>query len=424
MKRLARSINNYMYYGWVIVFISAVGLFFSAPGQTYSISVFKNIYQEEFNVSSSMMSLGYTLATILSGSLLVIVGKFVDNYGQRVMMIIIGILLALTTFYHSFLMNVAMIFSGFFFLRFFGQGSLTLIPHSLVPQWFEKKRALALSLETFGQLIATMTVPAFNYWLITQVGWQNAWRIWGVLLLVVFVPMAYVLVINKPSDIGLSIDNGKIKNDEDAKKDALKLENESFTLKETLRTKEFWMIGLMATVVPLFTTGITFHFFDMMALRNVSNAQASFIIGLIAFPAFFMPFVARLLIDRYPMKHIFFGALVMVFIAMIWLAFFVNGAISAGAFILFYGIAVAVKMVALNTIWPTYFGRKYLGAIRGAATVFMVFSTAIGPLPLGIVYDLTGSFNIAIYIMMGHALIAMIFALAIRRPNKFKVKPT
>lgn len=418
MKSLARSINKYLYYGWVIVFISAVSLFFSAPGQTYSISVFKNIYQEEFNVSSSMMSLGYTLATILSGSLLVIIGKFVDRYGQRIMMMIVGILLALTTFYHSFVINVAMIFSGFFFLRFFGQGSLTLIPHSLVPQWFEKKRALALSLETFGALIATMSVPAFNYWLITQIGWQNAWRVWGIGLLIVFVPLTYIFVINKPSEIGLTIDNGTIKNDEDAKKDAQKLTAESFTLKEALQTKEFWMIGLMSTVVPLFSTGITFHFFDMMALRNVSNAHASFIIGLVAFPAFFMPFAARLLIDRYPMKYIFFGALVMIFIAMVWLAFFVNGAISAAAFILFYGVAVAVKIVTLNTIWPTYFGRKYLGAIRGATTVFMVLSTALGPLPLGIVYDLTGSFNIAIYIMMGHALIAMVFALSIRRPNK------
>lgn len=39
-QKMAAPISTPFYYGWMIVLISALGVFFSGPGQTYSISVF------------------------------------------------------------------------------------------------------------------------------------------------------------------------------------------------------------------------------------------------------------------------------------------------------------------------------------------------------------------------------------------------
>ncbi len=417
MQSVAQKINNKIYYGWVMVAVSGLGLFFSAPGQTYSISVFINAWRSEFGYSASLMSAGYMAATILSGSLLVVMGKMVDRFGQRTMMMVVGIMLAFSAFYNSYVMNIGMIFFGFFLLRYFGQGSMTLIPHSLVPQWFEKKRAFAMSLENIGGLIATLSVPTINYFMITTFGWQMAFRFWGIALVVIFVPVVFFTVINRPEDINMQIDGEN--NGVDAAKEALeKMNHESFSLKEALKTKAFWFIGGMSIIVPMFSTGVTFHFFEMMGQRNLSENNAAFIIGMLAFPAFFMPFVAKILIDKYPPKYIFFTTLIMIFLSMIYLAFFVSGFISAMLFILFYGTAVAIQVVTLNIIWPTYFGRKYLGSIRGAAQVFMVVSTAVGPLPLGLSFDVTGSFNYAIYLMMGLTIISMIFSISIQKPKK------
>jgi len=48
-----------------------------------------------------------------------------------------------------------------------------------------------------------------------------------------------------------------------------------------------------------------------------------------------------------------------------------------------------------TVIWPTYFGRANIGAIRGLATpVSLVFSAA-GATMTGFVFDATGSYNIA-----------------------------
>ena len=419
MRETALKLNRKFYYGWMMVFMSGLAFFVSAPGQTYSISVFINAYNQEFGYSSTLISSGYSIATTISGLSLIFMGRAVDRFGARKMMIVAGVMLGLTAFYNSFVSNIVMIFIGFFLLRYFGQGSLTLIPNALVPQWFEKKRAFSISLAGVGNLLATLSIPAFNYFMINAIGWQQAWRVWSLILLVGFVPLVYLLVVNRPEDIGIPMENDLTNGDEDAVKVSLaKMEKESFTLKQALKTKEFWFAGIIGMIPSMFTTGITFHFFSMMSLRGVSNDHAAIIIGLVALPAFIMPFIARLVIDRYPVKYVFSVTLVFMILSMLWLAFMVNNALTATMFILFYGTSVAVQAVALNVLWPNYFGRLYLGSIRGAATVFMVLGSALGPLPFGVGYDLTGGYNHVIIGMILFTSITVFMALSIKQPIK------
>ncbi len=420
MKSLALKINKRFYYGWVIVFVSALAFFFSAPGQTYSISIFINVYETEFGYSKTALSTGYSIATTISGLLMIFIGRFTDKFGQRVMLVIVATMLAFTTFYNSFSINIWMIFSGFFFLRFFGQGSMTLIPNSLVPQWFEKKRAVAISLSEFGNFFATLLVPIFNVWLIHNISWQNAWRFWGFSLLLIFVPVALLLVINRPENVGMTMENGASEDEEAAQKSLERMQKTSFTLKQALSTKAFWLAAFIGLIAPMFTTGITFHWIAIMAQRSISREAAAITIGLIALPFATAPFFARMIIDRYPVQKVLFTTLTMYFIAMGWLAFFVNGMLGAILFILFYGLAISIHSVTLNTLWPNFFGRQYLGSIRGATTVFMVIGSALGPLPFGIVFDQFGSFVPVILGMMVMTALAMIFALFIRKP----IKPT
>jgi len=418
MKNLIIKINKYVYYGWIIVFVSGIALFMSSPGQTYSISVFINEYNKEFNFSSTLISSAYSIATTISGLLLIFMGRAVDKVGQRRMMLIVGLLLALTAFYNSFVSSVLMISIGFFLLRYFGQGSLTLIPNSLVPQWFSKKRALAISLSGIGSLLGTLLIPTFNLWLIHSIGWQMAWRVWSIILIVVFLPLVYVFIGNKPEDYNIAVENEKDLDKHELEKSLRQVELDSFTLKEAVATKDFWFAGLISMVPSMFSTGLTFHFFKIMELRSVGEDSAALIIGLIAFPAFFIPFIARGVIDKYPVKYTLSITLMMVIISMVFLIFGVINQFTAISFILFYGLAIAIQNVSLNVLWPNYFGRNNLGSIRGAATVFMVLGSALGPLPFGLSYDLTGNYNYAIFGMMIFTFVTLALSLFIKKPTR------
>lgn len=418
MEEHAKAINTKFYYGWVIVAVSGLAMLFSAPGQTFSVSVFIDAYGEEFDYSSTLISTGYSIATVLSGTLIVFMGRFVDKFGHRVALVTAGVLLAVATLFNSFIANIGMMFIGFFLLRYFGQGSMTLLPESLVPQWFDKRRGFALSIMGIGITIATLLVPRYNLFLINQFGWQGAWRVWSVMILVVLVPVVFFFVINRPEDIGVTVENEHNGNKESADKAYAKMLKESFSLKEAIKTRQFWFVGLMSMIGPMFTTGVTFHFFSIMALRNVERGTSAFIIGLIALPAFIMPLIARSVIDRFPFKVTFLIVQSIFLLSMIWLAFAVTGAASAVFFILFYGTGFTLMSVTMNAMWPSYFGRAYLGSIRGAGTVFMVIGSSLGAVPFGVSYDITGNYNAAIFIMMGMTVGAIVLVSLLSRPTK------
>lgn len=138
------------YYGWLIVFMGALGLFFSGPGQTYFISVFIDQYIQDFGWSRSLVSSTYSIATICAGLLLFLIGRSIDHFGYRTVSVITASLLAFACFWNGFMVNTIMLFIGIFLLRLLGQGSMALVHNSLVPQWFIKQRGRALSFLAIG----------------------------------------------------------------------------------------------------------------------------------------------------------------------------------------------------------------------------------------------------------------------------------
>lgn len=416
-NKLALKINRFFYYGWIIVFISALAAFFSSPGQTYSISAFIDSYIAEFGHSRTMISVIYSVATVCSGLLLVWMGKAVDRFGQRTMFVIVGLMLTITVFFNSFIINIPMIFVGFFLLRYFGQGSLTLIPSSLIPQWFDKHRALALSLLTLGTIMGNMVVPRLNVFMIKTYGWNTAWRLWGLGLLVVFLPIMWAFTINKPEDINLLPDNEEVKSQQDLEDELEEVARTSFSLKEALKFKEFWFVGLISMIVPMISTGMMFHFYSIAAEKGFGETATASVIGLMALPGFFMPLVAGTIIDRYRSKHIIFVSLFMIAIDL-FLFRFAGSLVFIGVFLFIYGLFSNIQGVTISVIWVKYFGRLHLGEIRGMATVFIVLGSAVGTVPFGLSYDMTGSYNTAFLLMALLTGIGMIFALSIRRPRR------
>lgn len=193
LKSLKRPISTDFYYGWIIVIIAGLGVFFSGPGQTYSNSVFIDSYIQDFGWSRSLVSSIYSTATLFAGLLLFFAGRFVDKFGHRRMSVIVGLGLGLALFWNSIVYTPTMLFFGFFLIRLLGQGSMTLIPNTLVPQWFIQKRGRALSFMTIGGFLSSASFPPINNWMIHTWGWPIAWRVWAILLIFLFVPLAYFL---------------------------------------------------------------------------------------------------------------------------------------------------------------------------------------------------------------------------------------
>ena len=130
---------------------------------------------------------------------------------------------------------------------------MSLIPSTLVPQWFVRNRGKALSLMSLGNVAASTLFPPLNNIFITHMGIRFTWRIWAALLIIFMAPIGWIFVRNRPEDMGCLPDGKAISNDtqnalEDAKSD---YDNEyPWTLKEAMKTHAFWLM-LFCMIFPI-----------------------------------------------------------------------------------------------------------------------------------------------------------------------------
>ena len=412
-----------IYYGWIIVFIGALGIFFSGPGQTYSNSIFIDAYIEGFGWSRSLVSSVYSIATLVAGLIMIFVGRFIDRFGQRVMMVVVGTLFAIACFWNSAVSTIWMLSIGFFAIRLLGQGSMSLIPNTLAAQWFVKKRGFAVSLMALGSFISAMVFPIINTWLIDTWDWRFAWQFWGILLLVIFVPVALLGVRNKPEDIGLEPD-GPLKQKEELKpilgSAVVKEAEEDWTLQEAKKTRAFWAILICVGIPSMINTGITFHILSIFGSNDLSPGIAATVLSLMAMVGIPMSFVSGFITDRVQTNYLLLAIFIIEFILLLMLLI-TNNFFMAILFGIIWGTANGLERISLNVIWPNYFGRKYIGSINGVGVTMTVLGSSLGPLPFGVGFDLFHSYTPVLLASLIFPVIGMVCAILAKKPNKSEI---
>lgn len=411
-------IKTKIYYGWVIVAIAALGLFFSGPGQTYSISMFISVYIKQFGWSRSMISGFYSIATLMAGLLIPFVGRKIDIIGHRKMLFFVPILLAATAVWMGQVTTAWMLFIGFMMLRLLGQGSMTLLSSTLVSKWFVKKRGRAFSAMILGGVIGSAVIPMINNLLLDNMGIQFAWRFWAVLLVGVMVPAAGFFVRNKPENIGLEADGVVTINKEQST-----LENEAngdrrdWTLKEAMGTRTFWLLLYCMIIPSMINTGMTFHMVSIVEQKGLTAIFAATLLSLTAIIQLGMNFVAGFLVDRTKpnrLKAMNYWFMVVAILIMI----FARSSYVLIFYAVFNAVFNSIESVTTEVLWPSYFGLKYLGSIRSIAMTTMVIGSALGPLPFGFAFDTFNTYTGILVVMMIFPIVGSIACFISPRPIK------
>lgn len=400
------------FYGWTIVGIAAVCMFFSGVGQTFAVSIFITSYVEDFGWSRSLVSGYYSVATMVAGLLLPLVGRMVDKGGHRKLITVVSALLGLACLWMSFVTRPVMLFVGLLFLRLFGQGSMMLIPSTLVPQWFVRSRGKALSFMAVGGVVGAGVLPPLNNWLATTFGMGNTWRIWAVLLIGFMAPLGWHLVRNLPEEIGEIPDgrrNASQERDNPKYMNRIPVSEASWTLKEAMATRAFWFMLFCMVVAAMVNTGITFHIVSIMGSKGHSSAFAAMVLSITALIQFPLTFVAGYVVDRVKVSYVKAASFVVLLAAMTMLL----ASESRYALILFalvHGVFTVFDTVSTGVLWPNYFGRKNLGSIRSIAMTAMVIGSALGPLPFGYAYDIFQGYTEILLFMMVFPVLAIFAA--------------
>ncbi|PPR25019.1 MAG: hypothetical protein CFH40_00587 [Alphaproteobacteria bacterium MarineAlpha10_Bin3] len=413
-------------YGWLIVAVAALGIFVSGPGQSHTFSVFLVHIQADLGISATSIASAYAFATLAAAFGLPWMGRLVDRLGPRRMLLVVTMLLGLACLAFGAAAGYLWLAVGFAALRFLGQGSLMLNCSNLVSHWFERRRGFALSLMSIGFAVSMAVHPPLSQWLIDTVGWRQAWFWLGASTWLLMLPPVLFLVHDRPELLGLAPDGGAVPRTPDGAASAAAASVEAsaeqgLTLREALATGTFWILCAGLFGLSMLVTSLHFFQVSILTTQGLSEAAAARIFPLSALVmVIVIPLVGRAL-DRFPTHRVFAFGLVVMVVSLISAAQ-VHDLGTALIYAVAFGVNNGCTMTFFSYMWPRYFGRKHLGSIQGMGQMIGIFGASLGPLPLGIAFDLLGSYRETLMLLALYPAGCAIAALFLRAPPQMSAK--
>ena len=180
-----------LFYGWLIVFVSAVGLFLGAPLAVYSFGVFFKPLVVGFHTSRASVSFAFSLFNLVGALSIPCTGMAIDSFGaKRVILaftLLYGLVLCSALWVDSSLWQLYLFFTVLGIAMTSGPAS---VPYGVViSHWFNRHRGLALGLSMMGIGIGSVVVPILAQRLITMFCWRMAFAIFGAAVLLLPLPV-------------------------------------------------------------------------------------------------------------------------------------------------------------------------------------------------------------------------------------------
>ena len=380
-KKIYDKINKKFFYGWTIVGIGSLGIFTSGAGQSHTFSPFIPVISKDLQISSTSITTAYMIATLFAAFLLPQIGKLVDRYGPRIILINTTIFLGIGCLVFGAASNFLMLAVAFGFLRFFGQGSLMLGSANIITQWFDKKRGIALGLMGLGFALSMGLHPLISDFLITNYGWRHAWIILGLSTWILMLPPLIFLAIDKPEDVNEKPDG--------IQQTVINKHTKIFglNLNEALKEKSFYILSFSFFSISSLVTAL--HFFQVTILNQYfslpSREAAALFIPTMITMIIFIPLAGKLL-DRFKTHNVIGISLLVTTASLISITFSSNITFAI-IYSIIFGINNAFNLALFGYIWPRYFGRLHVGSIQGTGQMVLVVGASIGAMPFALAMD-------------------------------------
>lgn len=400
------------FYGWRVVLLAGLALGMTAPGQTIGVSVFVDPLIADLEIARSTLSTLYLVATLTGALALPVVGRLIDTWGPRWTMTAVALAFGLALVGASRAAGVVTLTAGFIGLRMFGQGSLTLTATTSVAFWFERRRGTAVGLTSAGGQGLMSLAPVGLAAVIAATGWRNAWMLAGAVVLGVLVPLAAVLMRDRPATLGQRPDGDHRGRDAPDRTGQLW----GLSRRQAVRTGMFWTVTAAVAANAMVGTGLTFHQISILGQRGFDPAQAAAVFIPLTLVGVAATFGIGWLVDRVPARVV-----VLLTAAMLAAGMVAVQHVTPGVGVLLYAVALGVSGGGMRNlegaVIPNVFGTRHLGDLRGTVMVATVTSSAFGPLAIAAGAERLGSYGAVLNVLLAIPAAVAVAAVTTRKPR-------
>ncbi len=396
-------------YRWVIVGAGAL-MSCVAIGAMFSLAVYLTPLAAATGWSregiSSAMSIGFLTMGIAGFGW----GAASDRWGPRIVVLSGAVLLGLGQVLASEARSLIQFQLTYGMLVGLAGGAFFAPLMATVTTWFQKNRALAVSLVSAGMGVAPMTISPFARWLVSAYDWRTAMLTIGIAAWCLLIPTA-LLVRRSPAlahsaDAAPQLGAGVIT-----------------SVGQAFRSPQFIVLALTFFACCGAHSGPIFHMQSYAIICGVSPMAAVSIYSVEGLSGLGGRLLLGVLGDRFGAKRVLVTGLVVQALC-IGSYLYVRRLDDFYALAVVFGTAYGGVMPLYAVLARDYFGPRIIGTVFGAATMASSIGMAIGPLAGGWVFDTFHAYTWlyigAMSVGLGAVAIALFFP---PQPSRIRVMP-
>jgi len=382
---------------WLMVWMCMFGtMCCSTSVILVNVGVFMKPLAETFGWSRGAIALSLSIGAISMAAANPFVGRLIDRYGVRPVLITSLVGFGLATAAIPFLVghfNIWGLYVGYAVVAGVGAGSNVIAYVRVLSGWFSgpmnHSRGMALGVSSSGIPLGGAISGPIGVLLIERYGWQGGY--WGLALLPLLVglPIAIFAIRTAPHET-------------EAKSAATETtagQLPGMTIGEAMRTRPFWILLGIVFLMSSCLQGVGIHTAPLLSDFKLSPEKLALVLALDGVLGIVGRIGAGYLFDRF-------------FAPRVSMIIFGIAAISALALAGFPGLIVAILATLLITVGSgaesdligylvgRYFGLKAYGQIFGTIYGMFMVGIALGPYLFGLAFDTWGDYKIP-FLMAG-----------------------
>jgi len=401
------------FYGYIVV-IAAFFIMVVSWATYNSFGVLFNPLLEEFSWNRAVTSGAFSLSMFIFGVLGIAVGALNDRFGPRVLLTVCGILLGLGYLLMSQVSNLWQLYLFWGVIIGVGMSGVWVPLLSTVAKWFVKRRTLMTGIIIAGLGIGSLIGPPVISRLLATYGWFMSCIVLGIVVLFLVI-VATQFLRSDPTQMR-QLPNGE----SEGKCEASKPVTNSFSFKEAVKTKQFWLVAGMLFCFGFGNFSITVHIVQHAIDLKISPVSAANLLVTRGAMSILGNYILSTFADRIGNRQIFIIGFFMVTAAFLslslaeeeWMLYLLTAIV---------GFASGGMGASESPLTAWLFGINSHGLIYGVIHVGFTIGAAAGPFLMGYIFDLTGGYQMAFLTCAALGIIGLILTIILRPTKKLEV---
>ena len=405
------------FYGWWIVFAGTLILSVSSGIGFYGHGVFLDPLRTLHGWPKATISSAITLYFLTAGIMGMIIGRQVDRYGPKGVLIIGSVVIGAGFVLLSRINTVWQLYLVYFMMAV-GFSCTSLVPvNTLITNWFIRKRGFAMSLTNTGLSAGGIVLVPLSSYMISRWGLEVALPVLGAIYGVVVIPCAIFFIRQRPADLNQFPDGeppvASVAGGSGSSLDYA-AQMQIWTRSQAIHTAAFWSIVIAFLLTLAGQIAFLVHQVSFLspylgvsgAATAVSVTAAASIVGRLFLGTF---------VDRCDKRYVIMVCFLVQGVAMLTLAHY-NHVIILYLGTFAFGLTMGSIIMMQSLIIGECFGLLSFATVSGLAGLFTMSGAAFGPTIAGLIYDAAGSYRIAFTIFAAMSIVA-ILAIFFARPT-------